>query len=410
MLDNLVEKIQNAGLWLGGVGLVALSAWLFPLAKQYFSSPQVAPKSRPVPTIGLTQTASLIKAAEPNVHEPNGWATDLLNALSQHHLPQTKENVCAVIAVADQESGFVANPPVPNLGKIAEKAVIEKINKIPLLSGQAEAFLNRFPDPSNSFMQRIRKAKTEKDLDLAYRDLISGLEKYALQFKMGLLVNNIFARDFIESRNEIDTIGSMQVAVDFAVQYESYRQRGKTLSLEEIYAIRDRLYTREGGLFYGSLLLLGYDSGYDKKIYRFADFNAGRYSSRNAAFQQVIAELLEQAIATDGDLLMYNADGSIASTISGTEKAIRALVQKFGLGLKDWEIRRDLSQEKTMSFNNTATYTTLTKLYKAVKKTPPAYAVIPKIVLHSEKTSRILTTERFATMVNNRYQRCLGQP
>ena len=408
MLDELFDKVQNAGMWVAGIVMVGAATWLYPYIKQQLAPQAPQASARPVASIGVAQTAALIRGAEPNVRDANGWATDLLSVLQAHRIPQSKENVCSVIAVVDQESGFVANPAVPNLGKLSEKAVIDKLNKIPVLSGQAESFLDRFPDKQNSFMQRIRKARTERDLDLAYRDLIAGLEKYAAQYKLGMLVQNGFARDFIESRNEIDTIGSMQVSVDFALQHETSVQK-KSFTLQDIYNIRDRMYTRKGGMYYGTLLLLGYDTGYDKKIYRFADFNAGRYSSRNAAFQKVISELLKQPVATDGDLLIYKADGDVALTMSGTEKALANLVQKYALGLKEWEIRRDLLQEKHLYFNSTVTYKTVMALYRKVKNTTPAYAMVPVITLTSEKTSNILTTQKFANSVNNRYQRCLSQ-
>ncbi len=403
-----METLQQFGRWLLGIAVLAGGVLAYPTVKDYWDDKPTAVVTPAAPAFGLLPTVSLIKAAEPAVADPRGWASDLLEVLHLHGLPQNRENVCAIIAVTDQESGFVANPTIPNLGKMSEKAVVEKLSKLSVLRGGALTFLNRFPSANDSFMQRIRRAKTERDLDLAYRELIAGLGDYARQYKLGLLVDNGFARDLIEGSNEIDTIGSMQVAVDFAVQLETQRRGGKALSLQEIYQIRDKLYTRKGGLYYGTLLLLGYESGYDKKLYRFADFNAGRYSSRNAAFQAVIAALNKQPLASDGDLLIYKADGSVAITVSGTEQALRTLNKTFALNLKDWQIRRDLMQEKTLGFNDTPTYKLIRATYaKATGKTP-VYAQVPSITLHSEKTSRILTTGKFADTVYGRYQRCLA--
>ena len=414
MIFRVLEKIQNLTIWLVGfltaVGFAGW--WYYPQISHFLWKPQVATTAPAATanTISVLQTTALIRAAEENVNDQRGWATDILDALKQHGLPQTRENVCSIIAVTDQESGFVANPAVPNLGKLAEKAVSEKLRKLSVLGEGAILFLNRFPSQNDNFMQRVRHAKTERDLDLAYRDLIGGLEQYARQYKLGLLVDNGIARDLIEGSNEIDTIGSMQVAVNFAVQYEIEKRGGKTLSLEEIYKVRNNMYTRSGGLYYGTLLLLGYESGYDKKLYRFADFNAGRYSSRNAAFQKAVGALLGKSIATDGDLLIYQKDGDAAMTVSGTEQAVRDLVQKFTLNLNDFKVRRDLMQEKTLAFNDTTVYKTIMGLYAKIKKIKPIYASVPKIELHSEKSSRILTTEKYANTVYGRYQHCIALP
>ena len=124
----------------------------------------------------------------------------------------------------------------------------------------------------------------------------------------GFIVNSGLLNRFIEDRNDVSTIGSMQVSVAFAL--ETVKQdRWTTMSLEDVYAVRDELYTRKGGMKFGILQLLGYDTGYDKKIYRFADYNAGRYASRNAALQFVAAKLSGEALALDGDLLSYSRPG-----------------------------------------------------------------------------------------------------
>lgn len=411
MLDWLLAKLQTLLIWLGGLATIGLGIWFYPAIKAQLSETKAATETKPaIPVLSLEQTTQLIKIAEPKVREPRAWAGDLLAVLKEHGLEQSRENICAVIAIADQESGFVANPAVPNLGKISEQAVSTKLKKYSLLGDGAVLFLNKFPNANDSFMQRIRKAKTERDLDLAYRDLIGGLTQYAQQYKLNWLVDNRFANNFIEGNNEISTIGSMQVAVQFAVQFEREQRKGKALSLEEVYQIRDKLYTRKGGLYYGTLLLLGYETGYDKKIYRFADFNAGRYSSRNAAFQTMLAKLADKKIASDGDLLIYQQDGYAEMTVSGTEQAIRTVAVKFNLGLKDYQIRRDLLKEKQLAFNSTPTYQAILKTYKQETGKAPLYAQLPGIELHSEKSSRILTTAKFANTVNTRYQRCVSSP
>ena len=72
-----------------------------------------------------------------------------------------------------------------------------------------------------------------------------------------------------------------------------------------IWKLRDELYTRQGGVNYGTRMLLGYRAGYASRLHVFADYNAGRYASRNAAFQHMVAKLSGAELALDGDLLLY---------------------------------------------------------------------------------------------------------
>ncbi|MDB0159951.1 DUF1615 family protein, partial [Escherichia coli] len=69
-----------------------------------------------------------------------------------------------------------------------------------------------------------------------------------------------------------------------------------------------------GGLYYGIHRLMVYPADYDKAIYRFADYNSGMYSSRNAAFQKMLKELTDKDISLDGDLLLYTKDGDPRAT------------------------------------------------------------------------------------------------
>ena len=212
MFDWIIEKLQNIAIWLVGFGAaVGLGWWYYPEISQHLGKKQPQSTALPAAVSGMevSEVSRLIKVAEPAVKDAAGWAADILAVLKLHRLPQVRENVCSVIAVADQEAGFVANPAIPNLGKMSEKAVNDKLHKLSLLGDGAILFLNQFPNKQNSFMQRIRNARTERDLDLAYRDLIAGLEQYIRQYKLGLLVDNGIARDLIEGSNEIDTIGSM---------------------------------------------------------------------------------------------------------------------------------------------------------------------------------------------------------
>ncbi len=346
----------------------------------------------------------LIKHARPHVQEADGWASDLLDVLKVQSIPQTRENVCAAIAVIDQESNFVANPAVPGLGQLAEKALHEKFGHVPFLSGMAMDWLDNHPKGDKSYLQRIRIARTERDLDLTYRAMVND---FGTASNMSLVVQSGLLNRMIEERNNISTVGSMQVSVRFALD-EARRHRYLPMTLSDDYAVRDELYTRRGGLFYGVKQLLGYDSGYAQKIFRFADFNAGRYSSRNAAFQHIISILTKQKLSRDGDLLLYGKDGRPSNQLSASEKALRAIVMTNLLGLSDKQLRDDLLREKDDSFATTQTFIAVKGLYFRKTGKPAPFAQLPGIDLSSPKLSHKMTTASYAASVDRRYNKCIA--
>ena len=346
----------------------------------------------------------MIKKVRPSVTEPDSWAGDLLDVMQKQNIPQSRENVCAAIAIIDQESNFVANPVVQGLGELADKALREKMGRYPIVGGLVIEFLDTHPQGDTSYLQRIRRAKTERDLDLTYRAMVNDAGTAS---NMSLFVQSGMFNRMIEERNNISTVGSMQVSVGFAMS-EAKSQRYLPMTLSDAYALRDELYTRRGGMYYGVKQLLGYDTGYSQKIFRFADYNAGRYSSRNAAFQHVISILTKQNLARDGDLLPYGKDGTALSTVSASEKALRALSAAENLGLSDKQIRDDLLLEKQDGFATSGTYLAIKNLYLRKKGKPAPFAELPGIDLKSPKLAHKMTTASYAASVDRRYQKCLS--
>ena len=351
----------------------------------------------------IAETTKLIRNARPNVIDPQGWAIDLLDVLRTQSMSPSRENICSAIAIISQESGFVADPTVRGLGSIAENALQTKLDRIPILGRVAMNFLETSPSLGESYMARIRAAKTERDLDMTYRSIVDDAGKRS---SLSLLVQSGLLNQMIEDRNNINTIGSMQVSVRFALA-KARERRYLPMNLADVYAVRDDLYTRHGGMYYGVAQLLGYDSGYNRKIYRFADYNAGRYASRNASFQKIIRILSKIKLATDGDLLLYNKDQQPLTQVSGTEAAARRVIQKFNLSIDDKKLRADLIKEKSADFPTTQTYLQLRDLYSRSVKQPIAFAEIPSIELISPKIRRHMTTQNFAESVDKRYQKCM---
>ena len=69
----------------------------------------------------------------------------------------------------------------------------------------------------------------------------------------------------------------------------------------------------------------------------------------------------------------------------------------------------DTKNEKDQNFEDTATYRTVTKLYKEKTGKEPFYAMMPEVVISGPKLSRDYNTNWFASRVNGRYQTCMNK-
>ena len=186
----------------------------------------------------------------------------------------------------------------------------------------------------------------------------------------------------------------MQVSIDFAQK----QARGYPYTVDG--TIRREVFTRRGGMYFGIAHLLGYPVSYDQPLYRFADFNAGWYASRNAAFQAAVSRVSGKELALDGDLIRYG------SLLPGTtELAVRSLGAK--LDMRNPSIRSQLEQGEQLDFEDTTLYKRVFALADQAAGKPLPRAILPGIVLKSPKITRNLTTAWFAKRVDERYQRCM---
>jgi hypothetical protein len=325
---------------------------------------------------------AIMRVLPAHVEDRAGWAADIHAALATLELPSTPDNLCAVIAVTEQESGFRADPAVPGLPAIAWKEIDRRAESagVPKVALRAALAL-RSPD-GRSYADRIDSVKTERQLSEIFEDFIGMVP---------------LGKSFFASRNPVRTGGPMQVSIAFAeAQARKYPYPIKD-------SLRHEVFTRRGGLYFGAAHLLDYGAPYDKLLYRFADFNAGRYASRNAAFQQALGVASGLSIKPDGDLLPHAADAPRGET----ERAAATLAAR--LGLSESAIRRDLERGEQAGFEKTELYQRVfTYAEKLDRRTLPR-ALVPRIDLQSPKFTRKLTTEWFASRVDERLQRCLAR-
>jgi hypothetical protein len=142
-------------------------------------------------------------------------------------------------------------------------------------------------------------------------------------------------------------------------------------------------------------------------LFRFADYNAGVYASRNAAVQIQVSRLVGKKLALDGDVLAYGKDGEVNNEDTQTMQAIRLFRDRYQPRLSDRRLRDDAHQEKTLAFEGTDTYRAIKAAYAARLGTPPEYATLPQVELESPKLTRKLSTAWFAQAVDRRFETCL---
>ena len=344
------------------------------------SEPTSAPPPRPEEA-----RAQIVALLPPALADRPGWAVDIYAALAALRIEPRAENICAVLAVTEQESSYRADPTVPRLGQLAREEIDRRAERagVPKLLVTAALGL-RSPD-TRTWSERIEAAKTERELSELFEDFIS-------QVPLG--------QRLLAGYNPVRTGGPMQVSIDFAERHVEakpypYRMAG---------SVRDEVFSRRGGLYFGIAHLLDYPAAYEQMIYRFADFNAGPYASRNAAFQNAVSLLSGIPLQLDGDLVIRGGDPSRAGS---TELAVRSLGPRIGLG--DAAIRSALEQDEGQGFEKTRLYARVFELADRQERRPVPRAVVPKIRLQGPKISRPLTTEWFARRVDDRYRACLAR-
>ena len=331
---------------------------------------------------GRALVARLLPA---NVGERTGWATDIYAAIASLEIPPTVANVCAIIAVTEQESGFRVDPPVPGLAAIARREIERERERAGIPKLVLDAALALASANGRTYAERLDSVRTERELSDLFEDFIGRVP---------------LGRTFLAERNPVRTGGPMQVSIGFAQAHAEGRGYPYPLSG----SMRREVFTRRGGMYFGIAHLLDYPAAYDRPLYRFADFNAGHYASRNAAFQHAVTQASGIPLALDGDLLRYE-DGRPAAQPGETELAVRSLARR--LDLSHAEIRRDLELAKDVAFSRSALFTRVMSLADRAAGKPVPRAMLPRIELKSPKITRKLTTDWFANRVNTRYESCL---
>ena len=334
------------------------------------------------PTPGEVR-AELARRIPRSVPDRAGWARDIQVALATQEIEPSVSNLCAVLAVIEQESTYRADPPVPGLPKIARGEIDRRAARLHVPAFMVEAALKvRSPD-GRTYAERIAALRTEQELSALFEEMIHRVP---------------LGRRLLGGLNPVRTGGPMQVSIAFAERSTRgypYPRGG---------SIRHEVFTRRGGLYFGIRHLLGYPANYRHPLYRFSDFNAGWHASRNAAFQRAVSLASGQTLVFDGDLLAPDAP---MDRPGATEAALRAIAPQLGMDAA--AIRDVLGRGRSLAFEDTVLYRQVFVLAERRARGPLARARVPQIDLKSPKISRKLTTAWFADRVNQRWKQCMAR-
>jgi hypothetical protein len=328
--------------------------------------------------------ALIDRALPAGVTQREGWVRDMYAAFDKLDIAPTHENICAVVAVTEQESGFQVDPVIPNLGPIAWREIDKRAERAAIPPSLVRDVLSLRSSTGQSYAERIDHAKTEKQLSDVFEDFTGSIP---------------LGRTLFASWNPIRTRGPMQVNVAFAKAFADSHPYPYPVQV----SIADEVFTRRGSLYFGVAHLLAYTASYDRYMYRFADYNAGQYASRNAAFQAAVSAASGLPLDPDGALVPHEGGAAPGST----ELAVRSLGQR--LDLDEAAIHAALEQERSESFAHTLLYRRVFELAERARGRPLPRAILPRIRLEGPKIHSNLTTEWYARRVDERFRRCLAQ-
>ncbi|SNY61542.1 DUF1615 domain-containing protein [Enterobacter sp. CC120223-11] len=326
--------------------------------------------------------AAMVRQKMPaSVKDREAWAQTLAKTFESQKIAPTEENVCSVLAVAQQESNYQADPAVPGLSKIAWQEIDRRAQGMHVPLFVVHTALKITSPNGKSYSDRLDTVKTEKQLSAIFDDFIG----------MVPLGQTLFG-----SLNPVHTGGPMQVSIAFAEAHK----KGYPWQMDG--TVRQEVFSLRGGLWFGTYHLLNYPTSYTAPLYRFADFNAGWYASRNAAFQNAVSKASGVKLALDGDLIRYDSDEA-----GKTELAVQKLASKLDMSTR--EIHQQLQKGDSQGFEETELYKGVYRLAEAKAGKALVREMLPGIQLESPKITRNLTTAWFAKRVDERRASCMAR-
>src|SRR5205823_6165215 len=113
-----------------------------------------------------------------------------------------------VLAVIEQESGYQADPAVPDLPSVVMRALHDKLASLgPAADPALDAILDeKAPGSEHTFRDKIAKLKTERDVDRMFRDVAAAMRaQNPGTFAVAGAVSTVLGRGGIEDLNPVTT-------------------------------------------------------------------------------------------------------------------------------------------------------------------------------------------------------------
>ena len=105
--------------------------------------------------------AYIVKHLPGNLSNRDTWAVDIFAAFEALEIAPSPQNICAVIAVTQQESTFQVNPAVPGLAGIARKEIESRAKRAGIPMMIVDTALKLKSPNGQSYRERIEPSNTE---------------------------------------------------------------------------------------------------------------------------------------------------------------------------------------------------------------------------------------------------------
>ena len=346
------------------------------------------------------------------------WLNGLNRAFFQLGIDcRRRDFLILVLSTIQQESGVEVDPPLENtdleamfqdrLGRLSRNS--ELAGWLVNASGLEEAMQKKLRRDT-----RTGRIRTEGDLVRYVKEELRPWLRDFLSENYGLPAPLARLAAAAGLASPIGTFGPMQVNLHKA--YRNARKRGEKVgSPAEMRALLLAPETAlERGLLEGIHLVWKSYRFYHARLsleqavlFAGADYNAGEFSSRNAAFQERVAALAGLDLALDGDLLIYRG-GVPASARSRTERAIRAIFPK----MTPAAIRSDLRKEKEQAFLATSLARKVCARFRKQERKPCLAARLPLGAVNPQarlKLGRAYTPKNYSRAIVNRFRANRGK-